>query len=270
MKMKNIFAYIATAAALCLCASCDTGHNRTGDEEPAYKPDSVYMIGASIAFPENTWFEMGCEELGLTPVNRAVSGTRPSDSAMRMRDGMEYTTAELDRFGVLVVMHVHDRDVCDEGKLREDYRDYDLRTNMNYSQAFDYIIRRYIDDCRALETDPESLWYGVAGGKPVRIMLCTYWHDARVVYNSSVRRLAERWKEYASLCAFDENIGFTKERPDADGNQVSLQFARNGYGDTEVIDGVTYGWHPTRGRNAEIQQRMARIFVDAMQEVVGR
>lgn len=262
--MKNIFAYIAIAVALCACTACDTGHNTPSDGEPAYRPDSVYMIGASIAYPENGWFEMGCEQAGLTPLNRVISGERASASAIRMARGLEYTTAELDRFGVLVVMHVHNMNVCDESRLKADYHDYEVAENMEYSQAFDYIIRRYIDDCRALETDPESLWYGVAGGKPVRIMLCTYWHDARVTYNESVRRLAERWKEYAVLCPFDENIGFTKEKPDADGNQVSLQFARNGYGDTETIDGVTYGWHPTRGRDAEIQQRMARIFADAL------
>lgn len=167
-------------------------------------------------------------------------------------------------------MHCHELEVCDESKLLDDYHDYVVAGNMDYSQAFDYIIRRYIDECRALEHNPDSKWFGIAGGKPVKIMLCTYWHDARVTYNSSVRRLCERWKGYATLCAFDENIGFSKDSPDPEtGEQISLRFAQNGYGDTEVLYGVTYGWHPTRGRDAEIQQRMARIFADAVRDCLG-
>lgn len=167
-------------------------------------------------------------------------------------------------------MHCHELEVCDESKLLEDYHDYDVNEKMDYSQAFDYIIRKYIDECRALEHNPDSKWFGIEGGKPVKIMLCTYWHDARVVYNTSIRRLAERWKDYTHLCAFDENIGFTKDEPDpVTGEQISVQFARNGINDTEVLYGVTYGWHPTRGSNAEIQQRMARIFADAVREYLG-
>lgn len=33
----------------------------------------------------------------------------------------------------------------------------------------------------------------------------------------------------------------------------------NGYGNTEVINGVTYGWHQTRGKAAYIQKKMASI-----------
>ena len=260
-RILRIFTLLCIAATVCSC-------NEAKHTE-AYRPDSVYMIGASIAYPENGWFEMGCEQLGLLPINRAISGESVGDSAVRMHDGTQYTTEELDRFGVLVVMHVHNRDVCDEKELEEDYRNYEISKTMNSTKAFDYIIRKYMDDCRALATNPASRWYKVKGGKPVHIMLCTYWHDARETYNVSVRKLAKRWGgDCVALCAFDENIGFTKDKPAADGTQVSLQFAQNGYGDTEVIDGTTYGWHPTRGKDAEIQQRMARIFADAMREAV--
>ena len=82
-----------------------------------------------------------------------------------------------------------------------------------------------------------------------------------MTFNDSVRRLAERWTGYVRLCEFDKNIGFTKDLPDLEsGKQVSVIFAHPGNGATEVIDGVEYGWHPKRGRDSEIQQRMADIF----------
>lgn len=263
--MKRILAAMCAVSAL-FFSSCDNdlGHSSSSDF------GAIYMIGASIAYPENTWFETGCGMLGAEAINRAVSGTMPVDSVIAMSTGQEYTLEELDRFGIFVIMHVHNLEVCDESKLLDDYNDYVIERNMDYSQAFDYIIRRYIDDCRALENNPKSKWYGVEGGKPVRIVLCTYWHDARVVYNESVRRLAERWKEYACLCEFDENIGFSKDDPDPDtGEQISLIYAQNGINDTEVIDGVTYGWHPTRGEDAEIQLRMAKIFADTLKDNYG-
>ncbi|MGN0006675.1 MAG: DUF5040 domain-containing protein [Alistipes sp.] len=234
-------------------------------EQPQSDTKSVYIIGASLAYSENTWFEMGCESVGLTPINRAISGTRPTESAVQMSRGEEYSFEELDSFDVFAIMHCHEMEVCDERKLLDDYHDYEVQIDMDYSQAFDCIIRRYIDDCRALEYNPASKWYGIEGGKPVKIILCTHWHDARVVYNASVRRLVRRWREYATLCPFDKNIGFTKDVPDKNGKQVSLRFARNGINDTEELYGVIYGWHPTRGRDAEIQQRMARIFANALQ-----
>ena len=232
-------------------------------ERPTFA-DRSYLITDFGARPGTP--DAPCHEA----INRAISGITPMDSAVAMAGNQQYTLEELDRFGVFVIMHVHNMNVCDENKLLDDYNDYVIERNMDYSQAFDYIIRRYIDDCRALENNPKSKWYGVEGGKPVRIVLCTYWHDARVVYNESVRRLAERWKEYACLCEFDENIGFSKDDPDSDtGEQISLIYAQNGINDTEIIDGVTYGWHPTRGEDAEIQLRMAKIFADTLKDNYG-
>lgn len=267
--MKIIRIILMISATIAVLASCSDKHVETEKPQPR-KAESIYMIGASIVAPENTWFEIACEQLGLTPINRAISGIRPSDGAVRIFRGGEFSFEELDSFDLLAVMHVHNQNICDESKLLEDYHDYDVNENMDYSQAFDYIIRKYIDECRALEHNPDSKWFGIEGGKPVKIMLCTYWHDARVVYNTSIRRLAERWKNYTHLCAFDENIGFTKDEPDpVTGEQISIRFAQNEYGNTEVIDGVTYGWHPTRGKDSEIQFRMARIFADAVREYLG-
>lgn len=266
MKLTHSIILLSAIVASVSCNDKNTDEN----EPQPHKAESIYMIGASIAYPENTWFETGCEQLGLTPINRAISGTKPADSAVSMARGGEFSFEELDSFDILAIMHCHDWNVCDESVLLDDYNDYDVHAQMDYSQAFDYIIRKYIDECRALETNPESRWFGIEGGKPVKIMLCTYWHDARVNYNTSIRRLAERWKNYTHICAFDENIGFTKDEPDPEtGEQISIRFAQNGYGDTEVIDGITYGWHPTRGKDSEIQQRMARIFATAVREYLG-
>ena len=88
-RILQIFTLLCIAAAVCSC--------NEAKQAEAYRPDSVYMIGASIAYHENGWFEMGCEQLGLLPINRAISGESVGDSAVRMHDGTEYTVEELDR-----------------------------------------------------------------------------------------------------------------------------------------------------------------------------
>ena len=83
MKITRIILLIS---AIAVFASCSDEHTEAEKPQPR-KAESIYMIGASIAYPENTWFEMGCEQLGLKPINRAVSGTRPTDSAVRISRG---------------------------------------------------------------------------------------------------------------------------------------------------------------------------------------
>ena len=261
--MRRFTALIATIIAIVatICSACN---NRT-EELPDNVVD-ICILGASIAFPENTWFEMACESLNTQGINKARgNGTRIGDDALDWAEGRLFKEGELDRFDVLAIMHCHEAEVCNESKLLTNYNDYTLAAKMDYSQGFDYVIRRYIDLCRALEFDRSSKWYGIEGGKPVKIILCTYWHDARIVYNDSVRQLAKKWSDYTTLCEFDKNIGFTKDEPDpTTGEQISIRYAKNGFGDTEVLYGATYGWHPTRGRNSEIQQRMAEIFADVV------
>ena len=265
--VKRIVLFAAYVLSVCLAfMGCQAGNISASVSDRS----AVCIIGASIACPENTWFEMSCEQLGVQSINKAQGwGTRPSHDVVSMAEGTLFASGEQDSFEVLAIMHCHNVDVLDETKLLPDYRSYELSTTMDYTQAYDYIIRSYIDACRALEFDDMSKWYGVAGGKPVRIVLCTYWHDARERFNESIRRLRNKWGDYATLCAFDEHIGFTKDVPNpVTGEQESLQYAQNGFGDTEEIDGVVYGWHPTRGRGSEIQQRMARIFADVVAPLV--
>ncbi|MBQ0081244.1 MAG: DUF5040 domain-containing protein [Alistipes sp.] len=224
----------------------------------------ILMIGASIVYPENTWFELACETLCVDFYkNNAISGTSIRDDAVKLAAGDLERSINLDDFSILAIDHVHNVNVLDERELLDDYTKYNVSLSMSYTQAFDYVIRRYIDICKELEFNPQSRWYGIKGGKPVHIMLCTYWHDARVAYNESVRRLQQKWKDIASICRFDEKIGFSKDDFDpVTGEHASIKYAKNNLNDTEVIDGVVYGWHPTRGRNAGIQQKMANIFVE--------
>lgn len=101
-------------------------------------------------------------------------------------------------------------------------------------------------------------------GKPARIMLCTHWHDGRTVYNESVRKLADYWD--IPLIEFDANIGFSKDdEENADPGAPSRKMAM----DVETIDGVRYGWHPLWGKDREVQQRMAEIFIRALEEHYG-
>ncbi|WP_301704835.1 DUF5040 domain-containing protein [uncultured Parabacteroides sp.] len=39
--------------------------------------------------------------------------------------------------------------------------------------------------------------------------------------------------------------------------------------DSQITDGVKYGWHPRRGKDQYIQQRMAAVFVDVMKRILS-
>ncbi len=47
-------------------------------------------------------------------------------------------------------------------------------------------------------------------GKPASIVLCTHWHDSRPIFNTSVRKLAEKWG--FPVVEFDRYIGFSKNQ----------------------------------------------------------
>ena len=192
--MKRLFNILTVCAAL-LAAGCKS--SCPPPENPVPDGDSICLLGASFAYSANTWFEMGCEELGLNALNYADgSGINIADDAVRMHDSDFLSDGRLlDSFEILAILHTHNYDVCDTGQLADDYTSYEVSKSMGYARAFDYVIRKYADNCRALEFDESSKWFGVKGGKPVRILFCTHWHDARTIYNESVRRLCERWPE---------------------------------------------------------------------------
>ena len=225
---------------------------------------TILLTGASFASPQNGWFEIGCRQLDARALNRAIGGESIADTANRMAEGTLWNAGELDEMDALVIMQVHNRDVSATGGLKEKYTDYTTPFDRsNYAAAFDYVIKRYQSECYALKDDPKSKYYGTKSGKPAVIVLCTDWHDARTTYNAAIRRLAARWG--LPLVEFDRNIGFSKDTPNpATGTQQSLLHAQ----DTQTIEGVAYGWHPQRGQDNYIQQRMAAIFTDTMRRIL--
>ena len=225
---------------------------------------TILLTGASFASPQNSWFEIGCRQLDARALNRAIGGESIADTANRMAEGTLWNAGELDEMDALVIMQVHNRDVSATGGLKEKYTDYTTPFDRsNYAAAFDYVIKRYQSECYALKDDPKSKYYGTKSGKPAVIVLCTDWHDARTTYNAAIRRLAARWG--LPLVEFDRNIGFSKDTPNpATGTQQSLLHAQ----DTQTIEGVAYGWHPQRGQDKYIQQRMAAIFTDTMRRIL--
>ena len=231
------------------------------NESPKYK---ILMTGASFASSLNGWFELGCEELDALPINRAVGGESIADTANRMIDGTLYSTQELDSIDAFVIMQVHNRDAFDESQLMVNYKDYPTPFDRsNYAKAFDYVIKRYITECYELKDNPDSKYYGTKNGKPAVIVLCTNWHDARITYNTSVRKLSEKWG--IPLVEFDKYIGFSKNVPHpVTGEQPSLLFAT----DTQTIEGTKYGAHQDRGHDKYIQQKMASIYTDLMRKVL--
>ncbi|MFH1498062.1 MAG: DUF5040 domain-containing protein [Verrucomicrobiota bacterium] len=224
----------------------------------------VLLTGASFASKENTWFEMGCRSVGVTAINRAIGGEAIANTANRMAKGTLYSPEELETMDALVIMQVHDKDVIDPSQLRHAWTDYETPFNKtNYAAAYDYVIKRYLSECYALRDNPQSRFYQTKSGKPAVIILCTHWHDARVTYNTTIRQLGAKWG--LPVVEFDRYIGFSKDTPHpVTGKQVSLLYAT----DTQTTDGVTYGWHPKRGEDSYVQQRMAAIFADTLRRVL--
>lgn len=221
------------------------------------------LTGASFASPNNGWFEVGCRLAGATPINRAIGGEAIADAANRMIAGTLYSPEELETVDALVIMQVHDMDVFDESQLQHRYTDYSTPFDRsNYAAAFDYVIKRYLTECYNLKFDKKSRYYNSPAGKPAVVVLCTHWHDGRVVYNSSIRKLAEKWG--FPLVEFDRFIGFSKNTPHpVTGEQSSRLFA----GDKQQSNGETFGWHPHPGQDKYIQRRMGAIFADAMRRI---
>lgn len=244
---KTIFAGIVSLLAL-------TGQTQTYNHH-------FMLAGASFAVPENGWFELVCEAFNAEPLNKAVSGDAIKHTASDMYRDRFYTTEELDRVDAFIIMHVHNQNVASTNGIKENYEDYSYDEVQQYNTAYDYVIKRYKADCYNLKFNPESKYYQTENGKPATIILCTHWHDSRVTYNQSIRTLAERWQ--LPLVEWDENIGFTRKEVDPDGRQPSIKYAA----DTEKIYDITFGWHPLRGKEQYIQQKMAAICMEKLTEL---
>lgn len=252
--MKRIVLSCTLLFAFLIALSAQT------EEENQY---TFLLSGASFASPNNGWFEVGCDLLGAKPINRAIGGEAIANTANRIIDGTLYTIEELEDIDAFVIMQVHEQDVFDESQLKANYTDYETPfDNTNYAAAFDYVIKRYLTDCYNLKFNEQSKYYNSRGGKPAVIVLCTDWHDGRVIYNSSVRKLADKWG--FPVVEFDKLIGFSKNAlHPVTGEQVSRLYTR----DKQDINGETFGWHPDDGQDAYIQRRMGAIFADTMRKI---
>jgi hypothetical protein len=219
--------------------------------------NNILLTGASFADGNyNQWFMFVCENLGVTGYNKAVSGESIVDTAIKLNSNTLYSFEEFEDFETLLIMHVHNRDVCDNIGLQDDYKNYIVSNTMSYSQAYDYVLKKYAADCYAAKDNSASKWYGSKCGKPCRVVCMTHWHDARTIFNDSIRKLRDKWG--FELIELDKYIGFTKHQlHPISGQQQSVIHAV----DTEVIDGVTYGWHPLRTDGVYIQKRIAALVV---------
>lgn len=218
---------------------------------------NILLTGASFAFPENEWFGYVQRDLGVTGYNKAVSGETMAETAQKMHDGTLYTQQEFEDFDVFLIFHSHNQVVTDTTNIKENYEDYVFPLT-DRSAQWDYVLKKYSAECYAARLNPSSRWYGTKDGKPCMVVVCTHWHDARTNFNDSIRVLQAKWG--FTLCEFDTRIGFSKNQVHpVTGEQVSILHCDNEYGNTEVINGVTYGWHQTRGKAAYIQKKMASI-----------
>lgn len=218
-----------------------------------------FITGASFTFSGNPWFAMGTKSLRGSHFNRAVSDENITHTAFKMFEGTLYTPEEMDQFQYFCIMHTHNYVIDDTTGIQEDYHDYEpiVVNGLTRSQAWDYVLKKYKDDCYQLKDDPASRYYGSTFGKPCNIVVMTDWHDARTIFNQSVRRLRDKWG--FNLLEFDTQIGFSKNQVNpSTGEQPSILYAV----DTQVINGVTYGWHPARTVDNPAQQRMASLFND--------
>lgn len=261
--MKKLFFYIILSAfCISTIRSQATQVNEASQSKEKY---TILLTGASFASPNNGWFEIGCRNLGAKATNRAIGGEAIANTANKMIDGTLYSKEELENIDALVIMQVHDKDVASEIGLHTSYQDYKIPFDRsNYAAAYDYVIKRYITECYNLRFDKNSKYYDNPNGKPAIIVLCTHWHDARTVYNTSIRKLAAKWG--FPLVEFDKYIGFSKDSPHpVTGKQWSILFTDN---NTETFNGEIFGWHPQTGQDKYIQQRMAAIFTDLMKKVL--
>lgn len=227
----------------------------------------VATMGASLMYDGNGWVEKACKQLNAECLNKAVCSKLVYDFAYSLWQDTYASDYELQKTDILLIQFANCGDVYGENDRKypkaEDYTTGFVNTGSTDSQkannpfrqytnaqCMDYILKRWQQICEQ-------------NNHPMHVLLVTHWHDARTVYNQSVRELANFWG--MEVVELDTNIGFTRLQPDPDGSQPSIKYAK----DTEVINGVTYGWHPLRGEAGEyIQNKMAEILYEKLDEYI--
>lgn len=225
------------------------------------KTNSSLMVGASFAFDGNVWYKESYDYLGGIGINKAVSGHSINDIAVLIRDNKLYNISDLDSFNHLVIYLTHNVDVFG-GEIRDTLSDYESNwESISNSGFWDYILKKYYSDCRALQNNAESTYYNVPYGKPVSIVVFTHWHDGRVIFNDSIRKLRDKWG--FNLIELDRKIGFSKEQLNpVSKDQISKMYAV----DLEQIGNSVYGWHPLReGEVLYVQDRTRDVFINTIE-----
>ena len=224
---------------------------------------NILLTGASFAYPGNQWFNILCDKLDVVGYNKAVSGETMQHTANKMYEGNLYSNEEFEAFGIFLIFHSHNQVVDSTVNLKENYTDYTYPFTTDKSICWDYVIKKYEADCYAAKDNPKSKWYGTKYGKPCIIVVCTHWHDARVIFNTGIRNLRNKWGFH--LIELDKEIGFSMNQVHAiTGNQTSILHAV----DNETIDNVIYGWHPIRTNGAYIQQNIAIIIAHQLGKII--
>lgn len=250
--------------------------------------NGIMLAGASIASPNNGWFELACKNKNVTPINKAVGATNSMYFANNLYNfGLGNTRSDLPKtisiedfesHDALIIMYVHNVDAFTLSPLQvgdiiytaeelnkfsaEDYETKGIIPYMgettsgawlpqNYKAvAYDYIIKKYMTLCYNLKKKISSKWYNVKSGKPVQIALCTYWDDSRRIISEAQRKLCQKWG--FPLISFDSNIGFTKNKNNPATNKPNRDLYCND------------GTHPLAGENEWIQKKMAAIVANSI------
>lgn len=233
--------------------------------------NTVATMGASLMYNGNGWVEKGCEIISAACINKAVSGERPPYYANLLYNEAYCTDEQFENIDVLAIQFSNAGNVYIEDnhlsiEEYEDMIDTGLSNPFNAlsdAQCLDYILKKWQKKCYTQKNNANSQWYGTQFGKPCNFLFVTHWHDARISYNESIRKVASKWG--GGVCEFDTRIGFSRNQPMYDGTQVSVTYAV----DTEIIGNVVYGWHPLRNADGQkhIQKKMANIFAQALIEL---
>lgn len=176
-------------------------------------------MGASLMYSENGWVEQACTNLGYRCFNKAISNETTLQFAQKLWKNEYLTRQELSETNILLIQFANCLDVYGDSSqfytTADEYtKDYTNDTSNPFSeythaQRMDYILKKWNQLC-------------IQYNKPRHIIFVTHWHDGRVIYNESIRKLAQRWN--AGICELDKNIGFTKDKPLPDGlnNQSNM------------------------------------------------
>lgn len=226
---------------------------------------SILLSGASISESVNGYFEHAMLDLGITKYrNLSEAGVNIFKLCNDLySNGLDYAKS----YDLLIISHIHNFDVfnlpdnikdmtAEELEKNSEFgtyittRDYvngtppatsSYTTGQLYAIGYDYSIKKWISLNYNLRSENG---YDSSFGKAAQICLYTYWHDARTIYNESIRKLAKKWN--LLLIKDDENIGFSKDRVHpVTKQQYSILYTNSSkFQKLETIDGEIYGFHP--------------------------